>query len=187
MKKLVILSMALVFGVFVGFALKPVPVTTNKQTTSTVKKIGSPGTLSKTNAGTTSTKTMGTALPDKNGVTLEESDGPGVPPPITTAGKTTNTGTGKTILPGNSKVVPSTTVGVGGATIDKGNIKGGTTPVAKEDDGNPSTTFSIADYMPTTEGSKTPVTNPVVGSPKTVGKTTLKTGTVKETQDVMKR
>ncbi len=181
MKKLVILSMTLLFVVSLGFALKPVPVTTIKQTTNTVKKIGSVSstTLSKTNAGTVVTKTEGTALPNETGVTLED---PGVP--STTAGKTANTGTSKVVLPGSSRVVPSTTVGGRDLTVDKGEIKGGTNPVAKEDDGNPSTTFSIADYMPTT-GSKTQVTNPVIGNSKTVGKTTLKTGT--QTQDVIKR
>ncbi|MBP5277215.1 MAG: hypothetical protein J6Z18_01805 [Prevotella sp.] len=185
MKKLLFLSLALIFGVFVGFALKPVPVTTKTQTTNTVKEIGSPGTLTKTPVGATSTTESDRADDPITIVGGKKGTGTAVTNVInTTAGKTTNTGVGKTVIPGNSKVVPSTTIGgVGGATLDKGDLNGGTNPVAKEDDGNPSTTFSIADYMPTTEGTKTTVANPVIGTPKT----TLKTGTVKETQDVMKR
>ncbi len=62
MKKLVILSMALILGVFVGFALKPVPVTT--KATNTVTTVGkkTATVTGKTNVSTTATKTVGTAL-----------------------------------------------------------------------------------------------------------------------------
>lgn len=183
MKKLLVLSLALILGVFVGFALKPVPTVT--KATNTVTNVGKKSTTvtGKTNVGTTS-KTMGTALPNKGGIVIGDDDGedPGLIQPPTTSGKTTNTGTSKVVLPGNSKSVPSTTVGVGGATLDKGDIKGGSNPVVKEDDGNPSTTFSIADYMPTV-GTKTQVTNPV-NNMKTQKGTTKE---VMQTQDVMKR
>lgn len=185
MKKLLVLSLALILGVFVGFALKPVPTVT--KATNTVTNVGKKSTTvtGKTNVGTTS-KTMGTALPNKGGFVIGgEDDGEdpeGLIKPTTGVGKTTNTGTSKVVLPGNSKSVPSTTVGVGGVTLDKGDIKGGSNPVVKEDDGNPSTTFSIADYMPTV-GTKTQVTNPV-NNMKTQKGTTKE---VMQTQDVMKR
>lgn len=188
MKKLLVLSLALILGVFVGFALKPVPTVT--KATNTVTNVGKKSTTvtGKTNVGTTS-KTMGTALPNKGGFVIggddDGEDPDGLIKPTTGVGKTTNTGTSKVVLPGNSKTVPSTTVGRD-ITIDKGDIKGGINPVATDETESQKATFSIADYMPTT-GTKTSVTNPVSGNTKTVGKTTLKTGTVKETQDVMKR
>ena len=181
MKKLLVLSLALILGVFVGFALKPVPTVT--KATNTVTNVGKKSTTvtGKTNVGTTS-KTMGTALPNKSGNVIGDDDGEDpadLIKPTTGVGKTTNTGTSKVVLPGSSKSVPSTTVGVGGVTLDKGDITNGNNPVVKEDDGNPSTTFSIADYMPTV-GTKTQVTNPV---------NNMKTqkGTTKEVQNVMKR
>lgn len=200
MKKLVILSMALVFGVIVGFALKPVPTVT--KATNTVTNVGkkSATMTGKTNVGTTGTKTMGTALPNKSGNVIGDNVGnapDGLVKPTTGVGKTTNTGTGKTILPGNSRVIPSSTVGAGGVTIDKDGIKGGINPRAEDDNDvsgfisfspkqpDPNTqpvTFTIAgsDDPPTTPPSttnrlgKTAVTNPLLNNSKTGIKTTTK-------------
>lgn len=208
MKKLLVLSLALILGVFVGFALKPVPTVT--KATNTVTNVGKKSTTvtGKTNVGTTS-KTMGTALPNKSGFVIGgEDDGEdpdGLIKPTTGVGKTTNTGTSKVVLPGNSKSVPSTTVGVGGVTIDKDGIKGGINPRAEDDNDvsgfisfspkqpDPNTqpvTFTIAgsDDPPTTPPSttnrlgKTAVTNPVLNSSKTGVKTTIKPTTLKTTQ-----
>ena len=178
MKKLVILSMALVFGVSVSFAQKTITtpakakVTTTDNSAKTQVISGGGGGIVTPPTSKTGTITQGTALPDKVGAVQEDNDGPAIPPPVTTAGKTTNTGINKAVLPGSTKVVPSTTINSRDITIDKGDIKGGINPVAAEETNSTSVTLSLADYMPTTDGTspKTPVSNPAIGNPKTATK-----------------
>ena len=163
MKKLLVLSMALVFVVSLGFALKPVPVTTTKQATTPT------GTLQKTDVGTNSTISTGTLLKK--------------------TGTTTQTTTSKVVTTGTPKVITSTTMGPDGTTINKDDIKGGINPKADTDEVTPfvlttnepasSVPLQTAGDMPTTVSTpaKTAVTNPALGTSRTVGKTTLLPGT----------
>ena len=164
MKKLLVLSMALVFGVTIGFAQS------NTVTTQAKIQGATPtGTLQKTNVGTTPSTATGTLLKK--------------------TGTTTQTTTSKVVTTGTPKVITSTTMGPDGTTINKDDIKGGINPKADTDEVTPfvlttnepasSVPLQTAGDMPTTVSTpaKTAVTNPALGTSRTVGKTTLLPGT----------
>ncbi len=143
MKKLIILSIAFVFSVSVGFALKPVPVvTTSKKAETTVtpttptKTPAAPPKASPTAVSKATTLSKVGTDSDMPELEAEDLPAPGtttvLTTPTTTPGKTTNTTTPR-VVPGSTKSVPTKTVG-GGPVVEKDNAKGNAVPIEENEE-----------------------------------------------------